>query len=157
VLKISYLKGDATCPQAKGQKIIAHVCNDIGGWGRGFVLALSAKWPEPEASYREWYNGGDGFALGKIQVVRCDQHTSVANMVAQHGVKAGSKGPPIRYDALDECLAALAEKALADGASVHMPRIGCGLAGGKWDKVEPLLVERLCKKDVGAYVYDLGG
>ncbi len=38
---IQYLKGDATSPQAKGTKIIAHICNDIGGWGKGFVLAVS--------------------------------------------------------------------------------------------------------------------
>src|SRR5205823_6841477 len=51
---ITYLKGDATCPQAKGVKIICHVCNDIGGWGKGFVLALSKRWSEPEAAYRKW-------------------------------------------------------------------------------------------------------
>ena len=27
---IKYIKGDATQPQAKGNKIIAHVCNDEG-------------------------------------------------------------------------------------------------------------------------------
>lgn len=27
---ITYIKGDATSPQAKGVKIIAHVCNDLG-------------------------------------------------------------------------------------------------------------------------------
>ena len=28
---ITYLKGDATCPQAKGSKLICHVYNDVGG------------------------------------------------------------------------------------------------------------------------------
>ncbi|MEV6001124.1 Appr-1-p processing protein, partial [Streptomyces griseomycini] len=28
----------------KGVKVIAHVCNDIGGWGKGFVLAVSRRW-----------------------------------------------------------------------------------------------------------------
>jgi len=45
---IVYLKGDATQPQAKGVKIIVHCCNDLGGWGKGFVLALRKRWPEPE-------------------------------------------------------------------------------------------------------------
>src|SRR5262245_8320884 len=36
---ITYVKGDATSPQADGNKIIAHVCNDVGKWGKGFVLA----------------------------------------------------------------------------------------------------------------------
>jgi hypothetical protein len=31
---ILYLKGDATNPQVEGNKIIAHICNDIGGWGK---------------------------------------------------------------------------------------------------------------------------
>ncbi|WP_253732040.1 hypothetical protein [Listeria monocytogenes] len=42
--QITYLKGDATNPMAKGNKIIAHICNDVGGWGKGFVLAISRKW-----------------------------------------------------------------------------------------------------------------
>lgn len=35
---IHYVKGDATCPMTPGTKIIAHICNDRGGWGKGFVL-----------------------------------------------------------------------------------------------------------------------
>lgn len=41
---IQYLKGDATNPQVEGNKIITHICNDIGGWGKGFVLAISKRW-----------------------------------------------------------------------------------------------------------------
>ena len=36
------IKGDATAPQGSGTKIIAHVCNDQGGWGKGFVLAVKS-------------------------------------------------------------------------------------------------------------------
>jgi O-acetyl-ADP-ribose deacetylase (regulator of RNase III) len=45
---INYIKGDATAPISKGEKIICHICNDIGGWGKGFVLAISKRWKEPE-------------------------------------------------------------------------------------------------------------
>jgi O-acetyl-ADP-ribose deacetylase (regulator of RNase III) len=57
---IAYIKGDATCPQARGPKVIAHVCNDRGRWGKGFVLAVSARWPEPERAYRDWHRGRGG-------------------------------------------------------------------------------------------------
>ncbi len=50
--EIVYTTGDATAPKGDGPKIIPHVCNDIGGWGSGFVLALSARWAAPEAAYR---------------------------------------------------------------------------------------------------------
>lgn len=43
----NYLTGDATAPGGTGTRIIAHVCNDIGHWGKGFVLAISKRWPEP--------------------------------------------------------------------------------------------------------------
>jgi hypothetical protein len=35
---IRFVRGDATSPRARGPKLIAHVCNDLGGWGKGFVL-----------------------------------------------------------------------------------------------------------------------
>ncbi len=31
----TYVRGDDTAPQGTGVKIIAHVCNDLGGRGRG--------------------------------------------------------------------------------------------------------------------------
>ncbi|MFI2203484.1 Appr-1-p processing protein [Streptomyces sp. NPDC020192] len=66
---ITYIRGDATVPLAKGTKVIAHVCNDIGGWGKGFVLALSRRWPEPERAYRAWHRdrARNDFALGAVQ------------------------------------------------------------------------------------------
>src|SRR6266545_1769713 len=151
---ITYLKGDATCPQAKGVKIICHVCNDIGGWGKGFVLALSKRWSEPEAAYRKWYSEGKGFALGEVQFVQVEPYIWVANLIGQRGTKTGSSGPPVRYEAITAGLAKVAAKALELGASVHMPRIGCGLAGGEWIKVEPLILEALCEQGLPVTVYD---
>jgi O-acetyl-ADP-ribose deacetylase (regulator of RNase III) len=76
-------------------------------------------------------------------------------MIAQHGTRPGSQGPPIRYDALRQCLARLAGEAQQFSASVHMPRIGCGLAGGKWEQVEPILAETLGAAGLAVTVYDL--
>lgn len=158
---IQYLKGDATCPQAKGVKIIAHICNDLGGWGKGFVLALSKRWSAPEDLYRKWhktrfYHDGlgpdDNFCLGNVQLILIDKYIFVVNMIAQHGMKTGSNGPPIRYDALETCLSKLRIIALDSQASVHMPRIGCGLAGGKWEKVEPIIQKTL--SDINVFIYD---
>jgi len=154
---ITYRKGDATCPQAKGAKVIAHVCNDLGRWGKGFVLAVSRRWPQPEEQFRAWYAGRTGeedFALGAVQFVQVEPAIWVANMVGQRGTKRGSSGPPIRYEAVEACLKELGERTLELGASVHMPRIGCGLAGGEWARIEPLIVEYLCARGVAVTVYD---
>src|SRR5262245_54961009 len=153
---ITYLKGDATSPQAKGVKIICHVCNDVGGWGKGFVLAVSKRWEEPEAAYRAWHSAGrdGGFELGAVQFVQVEPYIWVANLIGQRGTKTGSSGPPVRYEAIAAGLQRVAEKAIELGASVHMPRIGCGLAGGEWAKVEPLILEHLCSRGVSVTVYD---
>ncbi len=155
--EITYLKGDSTSPQASGIKIIAHICNDIGGWGKGFVLAISKRWPEPEKAYREWHRNRakNNFALGSIQVMQVESYIYVANMIGQRGTKTGrSTGVPVRYEAIEFCLEKLAQEAKSLKASVHMPRIGCGLAGGKWDRIEPLIEKTLLENDIDVYVYD---
>ncbi|WP_093797835.1 macro domain-containing protein [Streptomyces sp. Wb2n-11] len=154
---ICYVRGDATAPQGKGVKIIAHVCNDLGGWGKGFVVAVSRRWSEPEAAYRRWHRerAANDFGLGAVQFVQAEPpYTWVANMVGQRGMRTGSKGVPVRYDAIDTALEAVAVKAAELGASVHMPRIGCGLAGGKWSRIEPLIEERLVGRGIVVTVYD---
>lgn len=150
---IKYIRGDATSPQAAGPKVIAHICNDRGGWGKGFVLALSKKWREPERQYRSWYASREGFALGAIQLVQVLPDTWVCNMVAQNGFKTGSKGPPIRYPSLRKCLEQLADEAKTLRASIHMPKIGTGLAGGRWDEIEPMIEGAM--KDLSVFVYVL--
>ncbi|MGX1134593.1 O-acetyl-ADP-ribose deacetylase (regulator of RNase III) [Streptomyces glaucescens] len=156
--EIIYVRGDATVPSVKGVKLIAHVCNDIGGWGKGFVVAISRRWPQPEAAYRAWHRerATNDFALGATQFVQVEPYVWVANMIGQRGIRTGSKGVPVRYEAIDTALGRLADKALELDASVHMPRIGCGLAGGKWSRVEPLITERLVRRGVPVTVYDHG-
>ena len=154
--EINYVQGDATVPSVKGVKVIAHVCNDIGGWGKGFVLAVSRRWPEPEKEYRAWHRAraANDFGLGAVQLVRVERYVWVANMIGQRGTRTGSKGVPVRYEAIDTALGLLADRAAELGASVHMPRIGCGLAGGKWSRVEPLVTERLVRRGIAVTVYD---
>lgn len=150
-MKINYVIGDATQPQGTGNKIIVHVCNDIGAWGAGFVLAISKRWSEPEAAYRK--AASRGLTLGEVQYVRVEDDIFVGNMVAQQGIGYDSDGrPPIRYYELSKCLMDVNTMALASKSTVHMPRIGCGLAGGKWEDVLALLEITLT---VDVTVYDL--
>ena len=60
----------------------------------------------------------------------------------------------MRYEAIRKGLQRVAAKARQLGASVHMPRIGCGLAGGQWEEVAKI-VEELVNRGVPVTVYDL--
>jgi O-acetyl-ADP-ribose deacetylase (regulator of RNase III) len=154
---ITYLKGDATSPQGKGNKIIAHISNNTGRWGKGFVLAISKRWSEPEKAFRAWHRerAKNNFALGEIQSVQVEPYIWVVNMIGQQGTKnSRSQGVPIRYEVVEKCLEKLAPVAKELNATIHMPRIGCGLAGGKWEKIEPMIIKHLCEQELQVFVYD---
>ena len=154
--EINYLIGDATKPKTTDNKIIIHICNDIGAWGKGFVMAISKRWKEPEKEYRKWFKTQDNFSLGEIQFIKVENDIWIGNLIGQHKINKDENGnAPIRYDAIKNGLNKVVEFAKENNSSVHLPRIGCGLAGGTWDKIEPILKETLIKNEIATYVYDV--
>jgi O-acetyl-ADP-ribose deacetylase (regulator of RNase III) len=154
--KITYLKGDATKPRGNGPRIIAHVVNDgASTWGGGFARVVGKKWPKVQSAFRLWaLDNRSNLSLGNTSFIDVDANLTICNMIAQRGY-GPSPTPRIRYDALDSCLEQLARRALEHGDSVHMPRIGCGQAGGSWDIVSELMEEKLLKRSIDVTVYDL--
>jgi O-acetyl-ADP-ribose deacetylase (regulator of RNase III) len=150
LMEIQFITGDATAPIGDGNKIIAHVCNDVGAWGAGFVLAISKRWPQPQAEYLKLSRP---LTLGTVSVIQVEPAVWVANMIAQQGIRTLAGVPPLRCNALKQCLGILTREAENLKATIHMPRIGCGLAGGKWERVEPLIREVILSSEV--FVYDL--
>jgi O-acetyl-ADP-ribose deacetylase (regulator of RNase III) len=151
--QIYYLKGDATNPiETGGDRLITHICNDKGGWGAGFVLALSKKWSKPEQMYRSIPISQ--LILGTVQYVSVDRGILVVNMIAQHGYRNSSNGkPPIRYDALVTAFKEISKRnEMLYNPTIHMPKIGTGLAGGDWDVIEQLIIEHI---NCPVYVYEL--
>lgn len=179
---IRYVVGDATRPPSNegGIRILPHVCNNLGGWGAGYVVALSRRWPEPERRYREWSalcaEEGKKLPLGETQIIRVsDEHGElfVANMVAQDGYRTRDRRVAVDSGALNSCLGWLGEWAVnmdfirqgfdtgrrrwhgrrPPPAVFHMPRIGCGLGGGSWSEIEGMIQKHLGVRQV--VVYDL--
>ncbi len=61
----------------------------------------------------------------------------------------------VNYGALELGLETLATEALRIGASVHLPRIGCDAAGGRWDRIEAMIQRHLVDAGIPVVVYDL--
>lgn len=140
---------------------------------KGFVLAISRRWKEPEYAYRKWsrenkwvhfitkkkydkkkgahtvkditYSSVTKFGLGRVIFIKVEEDIEVANMVAQ--------GDMVDYSAVDRGLRRIARRAKKWGRSLHMPRIGCGLGGGKWEEIEPLIIKHC--EGLEVFVYDL--
>lgn len=150
MIEIKYLVGDATLP-IKKPAIIVHVTNNLGAWGAGFVIAVTQRFGKgPESSYRLWSQTPE-FKLGEIQMVTVNKDITVVNMVAQTGLISRINQKPLNLPALKNCLKQVYSFAKGTSYTVHMPRIGCGLAGGKWEEVEPLIKSTMT---VDTYVYD---
>lgn len=153
---LKYKEGDATLPAAGGHRILIHICNDKGAFGAGFVVPLTKRWPRIKEEYRRWYFGQRDFKLGNIQEVNLKSDFTIINMIAQHDIKPDKDGnPPIRYDALGECLKKVAKLAKESGGTVHGPRFGSGLSGGSWPEIEQLIIKHLINQGVNVTIYDL--
>ena len=153
---LQYLKGDATAPHGDGPRILAHIVNDATpNWGGGgFAQAVRRKWPAVQIDFQTWATGRrGGFTLGGVRFVEADGGLIVASMIAQHGYGASVR-PRLRYGALASCLKMVGLAAAERGASVHMPRIGTGQAGGNWDIIQGMVLQELCARDVHVTVYD---
>jgi len=156
---IHEITGDATRPKPSDtDKCIIHICNDVGAWGAGFVTAVSRRWIEPEYVYLT-----SEHELGDVQIVpvQSDDERSlwVINMIAQSGLRSPSNPVPLKYPVLSEALGRV-EKFLSDHQkltktpiSLHLPRIGSGLAGGDWEKIKKMIAHTF--KNYEVYIYSL--
>jgi len=157
---ITYHVGDAVEPDLPGRLTIAHILSDTGAYGAGFARKIATTYPRAKEQYIRWHRGDwslHPFRLGAVQFVGVGREVRrgpwhgrwVANMVAQHGLRTRTNPHPLDLQSLAECLGELADD---DEHVIVMPRIGCGLAGGTWAEVEPLINSILYAKDV--HVYD---
>lgn len=151
---VRHLRGDALEPRSDGINIIAHIVNDkTPNWGAGFGRAIKSKYPSVQKEFREWAElHSNEFSLGNTHISNISDDLSVVHMIAQHGYGQSAK-PRIRYSALRDCLYKLNEFALTKGASVHMPRIGTGYAGGNWPFILELIDEALTRNGIDVTVY----
>jgi O-acetyl-ADP-ribose deacetylase (regulator of RNase III) len=136
--------------------MIVQVVNDKAiTWGKGFSVAVRTRWPHAQKEFTRWvFASRPEFKLGNIHIAKLDESIELASMVAQHGY-GPSLFPRIQYLAIEECLSKVAVRAKETNASIHMPRIGCGEAGGEWNIVSEIIDETLSRENIPVTVYDL--
>jgi hypothetical protein len=152
---LSHVHGDATQPRGEGPKIVCQIVNDRAvKWApRGFVAAVRRRWPAAQEDFSSWVTKiPQRERLGKVHLWSLHDVT-IASMIAQVGW-GPSPTPRIRYSALASCLAEVSRQAKGSGATVHMPRIGTGQAGGSWDVIEELLSDGLLAQGIPTVIYD---
>jgi O-acetyl-ADP-ribose deacetylase (regulator of RNase III) len=154
--RLEILFGDVLSPRGEGRKVIAHVVSDATpNWGgRGVAIAIKKKWPVAQEAFRRWFGNSRRKSLGEVHFCEVEEGLEIATMICQRGY-GSSETPRIRYTAVERALGLVATRGRSIGASIHMPRIGCGQAGGSWLLVEDLVNSTLIGAGLSVTVYDI--
>lgn len=137
--------------------IIAHGCNCSGGFGSGVAGQIAKRWPRVREAYLQKYQKS-GWKLGEIQLVFSTNDLElpiIANIATQEDF--GYDGQLyVDYKAVKTGLNKVFKYCNEHNLSVALPKIGCGLAGGDWDKVYQI-IQTLSSKypSVAIEVYEL--
>lgn len=123
------------------EDIIAQGCNCAGASGEGIAKYIAQEYPESDKMYKEMCKNKQ-FHLGTVMF-----HEEKGKIQAFCGtqqyygryLKMDRESIEKRYQAIEECLQKIYEKAKSESLSVALPRIGCGRARADWNRVKDII------------------
>lgn len=159
--EFEYRVGDVTdFPDGDTPVVIAHVVTDSSrAWGRrGVAGALTTRFPAAARAFHSWSVADPAnLTLGNVHFGRAStpsRQVFIASLVAQRGYGPGVSSR-LDYAALRTGLRSVAEHAVREGASVHLPRVGAGQAGGRWDLISEAITDTLVHAGAPVVIYTL--
>lgn len=135
-----YIKGDLVALFLSG-KNVAHGCNCHHTMGGGVAGQLAKAYPPIADIDKADTYLGDPNKLGTFTQATLSTKFNKQENICFNLYTQFYPGPDLRYGALVDSLIELnkwAENQICI-PQIYMPRIGCGIAGGDWTKVEALI------------------
>ncbi len=131
--------------------VIIHCCNCFNRMGSGIAKAISDRWPEVRAADDQTV-AGDKDKLGTFTFAEVDGRI-VFNLYGQY--RYGTDSRKVEYPALKQGLSLIKEHLEDNGGfafyKVGTYPLGCGLAGGDWEIVRPIIEEVFGDQEVHVY------
>ncbi len=122
--------------------VIAHGCNCFCNMGAGLAREIKNQYPNAFLADKKTSKGNE-LKLGTISISE-EVDVIVVNAYTQY--KYGRNGNYLDYTALVGCMKEIKKR--YSGKRIGLPLIGCGLAGGEWDKVKQIILDELKDEDV---------
>jgi len=129
-VKIEYKTGNIIDCE---EEFIAHGCNAQGVMGAGVAGLIRSTYPESYDYYR-WIHYHGGLHVGQTYSY-LEKDKMIIHCITQYGY--GRVGRYVDYNAVKSCMMQISN--MFPGMSVAMPKIGAGLGGGNWDKLEEII------------------
>lgn len=139
---IQTVKGDI---RNADRGFIVSGCNAQNKNGSGLARSLAEKWPVVKQDYHDVYYRDQFFQLGSIHPVKVEDNLTVINLISQEyygydgDVYVSYSAIEVGFTNIVRLIRKLNQLDPSIPKIIHIPKIGCGLAGGNWDKVKGIL------------------
>jgi len=146
------IKGDLLKLASDGMfDVIAHGCNCFCTMGAGIAKGVALQFPQAyEADLRT--RKGDKAKLGTCSFVDIRTERGVVTVInAYTQFDYRGRGVKADYGAIRSCLRWICDT--YPKAKIGLPKIGAGLAGGDWSKIEGIIEDELRNVDVTIVEY----
>lgn len=162
---IKLVKGNiVTALIKKDIDIFAHGVNCMGGFGSGLAGEITRRLPIVREAYIEKHKG-EGWQLGQTQLVEWAgaiddtgnilTKFAVMNCATQYNYGREPRKQPdgmyCNYAAIRDCMNEYHETCQIREWLPGVPFIGCGLAGGDWDRVEEIIEDVFNDMTIAVY------
>jgi len=132
--------------------LIIHGCNCFHAMSGGIARAITTEWPEASLT-DDLTPKGDETKLGTYSSVDVRGRIILDSRSINYEFKIinaytqFNPGTDVNYDAIRDALHNIHNDFPPDVA-IGIPRIGAGIAGGDWQKIENIIIEELPDRDV---------
>lgn len=145
---MKYIEGDLIKLAKKGKfDIIVHGCNCFNTMGAGIAKMIKNEFPGAWKVDQKTQKG-DRFKLGNYTSYVTPEKLRIINAYTQYYFGGPS---PVDYGAIRECFKKINYR--YKGKKVGIPKIGAGLAGGNWKKIEKIIDEETKNLKIVCVIY----
>ena len=128
------IKGDLFKSFAEKEfDLMVHGCNCFHSFGKGFAAIVKHKYPQAYTADKKTAKGSRA-KLGTYSQAQTE-HGTIINLYSQYHYGFGTIN--CDYSAIKKGFISLNEE--YENKSIAIPKIGAGLAGGDWEKIESII------------------
>jgi O-acetyl-ADP-ribose deacetylase (regulator of RNase III) len=149
---MKYVKGDLL---EFTEDACGHGCNTKRTMGSGVAKALRAKWPQVYQADLDFDEAAGKKRIGRFSFTKVSNNKTVYNIYTQ--VEYLPRGVDhFEYEGFRKGLSDVFEHMKSNGMkSLALPKIGAGLAGGRWQDIKKIIEEVSEEKGIEVTIYEI--